>query len=146
MSSLRKHELKYQGECVTKFVSRNLNAIYNCIYCQKVFKHKSDYRRHTNSHLNNREFVCSCGKGFFSKSILTAHKICCENARKFSCSFCEMTFNKKENRDVHFRKHTGDTPYQCEKCQKSYSSRKSYTRHFRNVHHLTQKEKAAKVP
>ena len=54
--------------------------------------------------------------------------------RPHSCSFCKKTFSYKKDKIIHERIHTGEKPFYCEMCNKSYSDPGVLNRHKKLVH------------
>ena len=48
-----------------------------------------------------------------------------EKSGSFNCAFCGKKFVQLSMKRRHERKHTGEKPYQCEKCGKTYSKYKA---------------------
>lgn len=65
--------------------------------------------------------------------------------KRMVCMFdgCGKIFEKKWNFKDHIRMHKGDTPYQCSKCEKSFTQRGNLVKHERQ--HLYKSLKARKV-
>jgi hypothetical protein len=67
--------------------------IFQCKYCQKIYK---------------------------SNSILLKHEKLHSGIRPFACKFCEKSFTIKSQLKNHEKRHTGDLPYNCKKCNKKF--------------------------
>ena len=44
---------------------------------------------------------------------------------------CDKAFSMKNDLDRHFRKHTGEKPYQCNQCDKTFSVKSDFDKHSR---------------
>ena len=51
--------------------------------------------------------------------------------KRFSCSFCEYSTDKKSNFIAHERTHTGEKPFKCKHCDKSFAQRSTLIKHER---------------
>ncbi|XP_055018442.1 uncharacterized protein LOC110154521 [Boleophthalmus pectinirostris] len=51
--------------------------------------------------------------------------------RPFSCSICNKTFSTKYDLNVHIRSHTGEKPYSCSTCNKTFTTIGSLNAHRR---------------
>ena len=50
--------------------------------------------------------------------------------KPFECSHCEKTFSHKDNLDVHMQIHSNDKPFECIQCGKTFSSKSKLNRHM----------------
>jgi uncharacterized Zn-finger protein len=97
-----------------------------CHFCEKVFRSRTDTKRHEISHTKIKEHSCEeCGKQFAYKSdiprhILTQHTKVPVMKLTVVCSECGKTFTNKNNLIIHERTHTGVKPFVCEVCEYSF--------------------------
>lgn len=69
------------------------DSIFQCKYCQKIYKNNSNLVRHEKLH---------------------------SGIRPFACKFCDKSFTIQSQLRGHEKRHTGDLPYNCKKCNKQF--------------------------
>ena len=74
-------------------------------------------------HKKEKNLCCEfCTKAFARKGALTQHiKVIHELSGNFACGFCDKKYSKSRDKIVHEKKHTGEKPYHCEKCDRGWS-------------------------
>ncbi|GFT89212.1 hypothetical protein NPIL_602931 [Nephila pilipes] len=76
-----------------------------------------------------RLFLCKvCGKPFFTKYYLSQHQKTHTGVRHV-CPICGIELKQANNLQNHLRLHTGENPFACDKCEKSYASKSSLINH-----------------
>ncbi|KAK7926198.1 hypothetical protein WMY93_008508 [Mugilogobius chulae] len=76
-------------------------------------------------------FPCSkCGKNYSSPRSLRLHQRVHSGERPYSCEFCSKTFNWKHNAKKHIAIHA-EKPYDCEICDKQFRHSNELGNHLR---------------
>lgn len=131
---------------------------YSCEICGKKFASKNEKKNHQTVHSEERKFSCDiCGKSFKTKSIIANHIKLHYNSRMHICDKCGIKCSSKGNLKQHINyvhtdksgqctvcnklvsnlqdhmpKHTGETPFQCHLCNRSFSRKNSLSVHLFN--------------
>ena len=88
--------------------------------CSVVSASRAALSAHMMTHTGIRPFVCKiCGKAYKQKTTLHDHILSVhEKKRMFKCTHegCDKAYAFKYDLLAHFRRHTGEKPYQCEQC------------------------------
>lgn len=129
-------------QCSKKTKSKNSERIksskpnrkkYPCQFCGKDFVEKDGLERHSNSHPSELPFRCRvCMIRFSDIDRMKTHETNCTTQR-FECHLCRYTsLHWRWNRLLdHFRKHTGEMPFECKHCTKRFSSKRSLKFHMK---------------
>jgi uncharacterized C2H2 Zn-finger protein len=65
----------------------------------------------------------------------------------FKCMYpsCDSVFKKSCNLRDHFRKHTGQRPFVCQQCNKTFTQSGNLGRHLKNVHNFSRNQSKKKT-
>ncbi|KAK3085414.1 hypothetical protein FSP39_002949 [Pinctada imbricata] len=124
-ASLKVHEDSHAGKT---FTCENPG-------CEKVFKFKSNMKRHQNS--CGKKYQCQYCSLLFT--YLWSHeKICPMNQSEkevFTCDMCGADFKVKRYMTEHIKySHTNTDRYKCQTCPMTFSHRKAFIKHRENCH------------
>ena len=124
--------------------------MFNCEFCGKLFKSKWHLTEHSRVHTGDKPYSCEiCGKTFAVSANYKRHHNTLHIGRKkqkhgvkhFKCDVCEKFLRSKWHLANHIRIHTGDKPYSCEICGKSFTEKNSLKRHQLTYNHGRHKQK-----
>lgn len=101
-------------------------------------------------HTGEKSFLCpECGNSFGSMSTLIDHRKRKHfEIREHKCDHCERGFFTRQELEAHIRIHTGEKPFLCQFCNKSFARSHHLKRHMDTVHKdgKVRKQPPAKKP
>ena len=120
-----------------------------CEECGKTFNQISAYHVHLKVHSNIREFACEdCGMTFKLKHSLKKHQLVHKPEFGHTCDYCGKKFKastklkltthrfklfvslqRSDNLINHRRRHTGEHPYKCDRCNWTGPDSSSFIHH-----------------
>ena len=108
-----------------------LNA-HVCHVCGVVFVSKMSLKHHIRTH-SDSQFPCDqCGKVFSHpqtrrRHVLNAH----QRPDKCTCPVCGRQFGSAYSMKRHYMIHTGERPYQCDKCGRGFVQKGDLQSHYK---------------
>uniref|UniRef100_A0A1Y9HAY2 C2H2-type domain-containing protein n=1 Tax=Anopheles farauti TaxID=69004 RepID=A0A1Y9HAY2_9DIPT len=114
--------------------SEHLSTEGKCKYCDVQFKSLPVLYEHEMQHRLPDVIECEyCGRIFKQRSNLRRHlQLHSLNAMPHKCDLCGKSFSQAATMKVHRRVHTGEKPYKCELCSKSFHHSSTRNRHKRS--------------
>ncbi|XP_013162667.1 PREDICTED: gastrula zinc finger protein XlCGF26.1-like [Papilio xuthus] len=146
---------KFCDTCKTYFRSRRLLKLhlknhskhlkdadkrFTCFECGVKYSEKARLKDHVDwEHLKLRNYVCKlCSKEFETKRCMTRHIMYVHDKIKRPknkiCDLCGTGFSNLRLLESHIRTHTGERPFKCEICDKTFGFKASLYTHNRLIH------------
>ncbi|GAA34123.1 zinc finger and BTB domain-containing protein 49 [Clonorchis sinensis] len=128
-------------------------SLNQCGICQKTFNSLPNLRQHIHSHLPRvKTYQCMpCNQRFNTRGNLHRHKFLYHagylrhNAINHECTVCKRWFECNRDLRRHSIVHTGERPFTCTLCDKSYTSAFGLQRHQLTAHQEQRKPVATKA-
>lgn len=114
---------------------------YICNLCGHSFQDRHNYRRHKDSHMQHRNYICEhCGACFYRKNALQDHQIAKHsNEKNFVCNECGNCFKLKSILTRHMKNHSETKKYVCH-CKRTFKYSSNLRRHQVNDHNQVHNE------
>ncbi|XP_033725333.1 zinc finger protein 57-like [Pecten maximus] len=117
---------------------------HQCEVCGQCFTLKETLRRHKRIHNKAKKYQCKhCGLKFRSteglnghlvNSHLTSQDISSLTFKVRQCDLCDKLCSSKQMYERHMTTHTGERPFHCQFCPRSFSLNTLLLRHVRTIH------------
>lgn len=91
-------------------------AIFQCIYCKKMYKNKSNLTNHLECYHSRNESVKPLGSA----------------AKAFHCKHCDQIFSRRLHYEHHLTSLRKDTPFFCKICHSGFNTKPELLLHKRN--------------
>eukprot|EP00088_Acartia_fossae_P011214 TRINITY_DN15637_c0_g1_i8.p1 TRINITY_DN15637_c0_g1~~TRINITY_DN15637_c0_g1_i8.p1 ORF type:complete len:425 (-),score=22.69 TRINITY_DN15637_c0_g1_i8:118-1392(-) len=111
---------------------------YICFECGKLFLRKSNLNEHMKIHSEVKNFKCDiCDASFSRPGNLQTHvtrKHGGDGGKRFGCPTCGKKFHAAQQLTRHLRVHTGERPFQCDRCVTSFARKDHLKKHKLKLH------------
>lgn len=132
-------EAKFKTAYVLKnhlFTHEKFRKDYACNDCDKVYKTNASLFIHRQATHLNVVYLCSfCDRSFNQKQQLTGHiGRLHSDERPFHCDMCGSKFKAKNDLLDHKKRHSGLRKHSCSKCPMKFYGSRDLKNHFKSYH------------
>ncbi|XP_020657153.3 uncharacterized protein LOC110083223 isoform X1 [Pogona vitticeps] len=123
----QKHDRPSSSGCE---ISRPVSKTYICDYCGFVFHREEHLQYHKAVHFQDQPHENMTDEDLEEGAMLSVVQPSHGSVLKlFKCHQCAYTTNSFSNLQVHFSVHTGEKPFKCQECDKSFKTSSHLKRH-----------------
>lgn len=107
---------------------------YVCKICAKTSNNKFRHEEHLRTHTGEKPYKCEkCGVAIATSNAMAHHMRTHENVT-FDCNVCDATYRHKKSLKKHLKLHTGERPFGCRHCDKTFAFNYTRADHERKCH------------
>lgn len=126
LADLQRHERYHHKPAAKK----------TCSVCARQYVHASSLREHMCTHTGERPLLCPlCPATFYINNSLLRH-IRTHGPKPYTCPQCTKRFCTSHAVTVHLRRHTGERPFACVHCPRTFISNSHLISHRNHKHRL----------
>lgn len=108
-----------------------------CNICNLQCETTEEYNQHKENHKYDQMFTCViCEEKFdkqlsYKRHIRDAHEENPKQRKRVLCDLCGKAVPSAHSLEIHMRKHTGELPFHCVECDRSFAMEYSFTHHMK---------------
>ena len=137
LGNLRKHQRTHQRASA----KATLRDPVQCELCGLVFRSELEIASHRQRDHPSPSITCHlCQQTFSSSQQLFRHLMCKHHIKpakhlpRFRCPICSKYFSRLNHLERHRRTHTGERPFSCRLCDRSFTDKSNLQHHTLRMH------------